>query len=61
MDAGLSLVMANLAQVKKDDLVIDPFVGSGKGQNYFTSTKSSHEYNVKVINWGSNHTAVWHH
>ncbi|XP_059158278.1 tRNA (guanine(10)-N2)-methyltransferase homolog [Physella acuta] len=29
MDACLSLVMANLAQVKQDDLVIDPFVGSG--------------------------------
>ncbi|KAH9496213.1 tRNA methyltransferase 11 [Bulinus truncatus] len=29
MDACLSLVMANLAQVKKDDLVLDPFVGSG--------------------------------
>lgn len=29
MDACLSMVMANMAQVKKDDLVLDPFVGSG--------------------------------
>ncbi|BFZ11293.1 hypothetical protein BsWGS_14331 [Bradybaena similaris] len=29
MDACLSMVMANLAQVKENDLVIDPFVGSG--------------------------------
>ncbi|CAL1535145.1 unnamed protein product [Lymnaea stagnalis] len=29
MDACLSLVMANLAQVKESDLVLDPFVGSG--------------------------------
>ncbi|XP_033726459.1 tRNA (guanine(10)-N2)-methyltransferase homolog isoform X2 [Pecten maximus] len=29
MDAGLSLLMANIAQVKKDDLVMDPFVGTG--------------------------------
>ncbi|XP_005101497.1 tRNA (guanine(10)-N2)-methyltransferase homolog [Aplysia californica] len=29
MDACLSMVMANLAQVKHDDFVMDPFVGSG--------------------------------
>ncbi|CAG5133308.1 unnamed protein product [Candidula unifasciata] len=29
MDACLSMVMANLAQVKENDFVIDPFVGSG--------------------------------
>lgn len=30
MDAGLSLIMANHAKVKKNDLVFDPFVGTGK-------------------------------
>ncbi|KAJ8321829.1 hypothetical protein KUTeg_000300 [Tegillarca granosa] len=29
MDAGLSLIMANIGKVKKNDLVFDPFVGSG--------------------------------
>lgn len=29
MDAQLSLLMANQAQVKDGDLVLDPFVGSG--------------------------------
>ncbi|KAK6959759.1 tRNA (guanine(10)-N2)-methyltransferase [Biomphalaria glabrata] len=29
MDACLSLIMANMAQVKENDLVLDPFVGSG--------------------------------
>lgn len=29
MDAQLSLLMANHAQVKDNDLVLDPFVGSG--------------------------------
>lgn len=29
MDAQLSLLMANQAQVKNGDLVLDPFVGSG--------------------------------
>ncbi|OWF53424.1 tRNA (guanine(10)-N2)-methyltransferase homolog [Mizuhopecten yessoensis] len=29
MDACLSLLMANIGQVKKDNLVIDPFVGTG--------------------------------
>uniref|UniRef100_A0A8C2C2E3 tRNA (guanine(10)-N(2))-methyltransferase n=1 Tax=Cyprinus carpio TaxID=7962 RepID=A0A8C2C2E3_CYPCA len=30
MDAGLSFIMANHAKVKADDLVYDPFVGTGK-------------------------------
>lgn len=30
MDAGLSFIMANHAKVKKNDLVFDPFVGTGK-------------------------------
>lgn len=30
MDAGLSFIMANHAKVKKDDLVFDPFVGTGE-------------------------------
>lgn len=30
MDAGLSFIMANHARVKQDDLVFDPFVGTGK-------------------------------
>lgn len=29
MDAQLSVLMANQAQVKPNDIVIDPFVGSG--------------------------------
>ncbi|CAJ1061533.1 tRNA (guanine(10)-N2)-methyltransferase homolog [Xyrichtys novacula] len=29
MDAGLSFIMANHAKIKKDDLVFDPFVGTG--------------------------------
>lgn len=29
MDAQLSLLMANHAQVKPGDLILDPFVGSG--------------------------------
>uniref|UniRef100_A0AAX7SUV8 tRNA (guanine(10)-N(2))-methyltransferase TRMT11 n=1 Tax=Astatotilapia calliptera TaxID=8154 RepID=A0AAX7SUV8_ASTCA len=29
MDAGLSFIMANHARVKQDDLVFDPFVGTG--------------------------------
>lgn len=29
MDPQLSLIMANQAQVKKGDLVFDPFVGTG--------------------------------
>jgi tRNA (guanine10-N2)-methyltransferase len=29
MDAGLSLIMANMVGVKKNDIVIDPFVGTG--------------------------------
>lgn len=30
MDAGLSFIMANHAKVKKNDIVFDPFVGTGK-------------------------------
>lgn len=30
MDAGLSFIMANHAKVKKNDLIFDPFVGTGK-------------------------------
>lgn len=30
MDAGLSFIMANHARVKADDLVYDPFVGTGE-------------------------------
>lgn len=30
MDAGLSFIMANHAKVKENDLVYDPFVGTGK-------------------------------
>lgn len=30
MDAGLSFIMANHAQVKENDLVFDPFVGTGE-------------------------------
>uniref|UniRef100_A0ABK0LK83 tRNA (guanine(10)-N(2))-methyltransferase n=1 Tax=Rattus norvegicus TaxID=10116 RepID=A0ABK0LK83_RAT len=30
MDAGLSFIMANHAKVKENDLVFDPFVGTGK-------------------------------
>ncbi len=30
MDAGLSFIMANHAKVKADDLVYDPFVGTGE-------------------------------
>ncbi|XP_069106178.1 tRNA (guanine(10)-N2)-methyltransferase homolog [Argopecten irradians] len=29
MDPGLSLIMANIGQVKKHDLIMDPFVGTG--------------------------------
>lgn len=29
MDAGLSFIMANHAKVKRNDLVFDPFVGTG--------------------------------
>ena len=29
MDAGLSMIMANLGGVRAGDLVFDPFVGSG--------------------------------
>lgn len=30
MNAGLSFIMANHAKVKENDLVFDPFVGTGK-------------------------------
>ena len=30
MDPQLSLLMANLSQVRNDHLVLDPFVGTGK-------------------------------
>lgn len=30
MDAQLSLIMANIAQVRPGDIVFDPFVGSGQ-------------------------------
>lgn len=30
MDAGLSFIMANHAKVKENDLVFDPFVGTGQ-------------------------------
>lgn len=30
MDAQLSLIMANIAQVRPGDTVFDPFVGSGQ-------------------------------
>lgn len=30
MDAQLSLIMANMAQVDNGHVVVDPFVGSGK-------------------------------
>lgn len=30
MDAGLSLIMTNHAKVKENDLIFDPFVGTGK-------------------------------
>lgn len=29
MDAGLSFIMANHAKVKENDVVFDPFVGTG--------------------------------
>jgi len=29
MDAGLSFIMANHGKVKKNDIVFDPFVGTG--------------------------------
>ena len=29
MDAGLSFIMTNHAKVKENDLVFDPFVGTG--------------------------------
>lgn len=30
MDPQLSIIMANLAKVSNGDLILDPFVGSGK-------------------------------
>lgn len=30
MDAGLSFIMANHAKVKENDVVFDPFVGTGE-------------------------------
>lgn len=29
MDAQLAIIMANQAQVKESDIILDPFVGSG--------------------------------
>ena len=34
MDAGLSLIMANMANVKNNSLVFDPFVGTGNETLY---------------------------
>ena len=30
MDAGLSFIMANMAGIRPNDLVCDPFVGTGE-------------------------------
>jgi len=30
MDAGLAMIMANMGNVKKNDLVFDPYVGTGE-------------------------------
>lgn len=35
MDAGLSLIMANHAKVKKNDFVFDPFVGTGESLSFY--------------------------
>jgi Predicted DNA modification methylase len=42
MDAQLSLIMANQAQVVPGDLIFDPFVGSGrfKSESYRGTTTS---------------------
>ena len=35
MDAGLSLLMSNLGQVKQNSVVLDPFVGTGMPLNIY--------------------------
>lgn len=68
MDPQLSLLMANQAQIRKGDVVIDPFVGSGSllvaaatfgGKRYFnifvysqTNVSSSHKYNTLQLTCG---------
>lgn len=40
MDAGLSLIMTNHAKVKKNDLVFDPFVGTGEKFPFYVLTRA---------------------
>ena len=49
MDAGLSFIMANHAKVKENDLVFDPFVGTG-GMNNMQSCRLSHTLGKACVN-----------
>lgn len=40
MDAGLSFIMANHAKVKENDVVFDPFVGTGEQKLAPTLTRA---------------------
>ncbi|CAG12892.1 unnamed protein product, partial [Tetraodon nigroviridis] len=40
MDAGLSLIMTNHAKVKKNDVVFDPFVGTGEKLPFYVLTRA---------------------
>lgn len=35
MDPQLAMIMANMAQVKNGDFIVDPFVGTGKPESSF--------------------------
>lgn len=50
MDAGLSFIMANHAKVKKNDLVFDPFVGTGKKTLEITNAGFSDHFGLSACN-----------
>ena len=49
MDAGLSMIMANIGTVTKDMLVIDPFVGSGKLSRHINILRGAVTSQIKCL------------
>lgn len=51
MDAQLSLIMANIAQVKSGDFVLDPFVGSGKQKYIYSNILVNKQITGLLFRW----------
>lgn len=48
MDAGLSFIMANHAKVKANDLVYDPFVGTGEYIFMYVKNTAFFVFNINL-------------